>query len=254
MMEQLVSFPTQEKGNILDLIVTNIPERFEDISEHGRLGRSDHTIIVAKVRVGGDDRKKGPLPDWRRADWEAMRAELQEANITMSVRGQGAEDAWNTIRSKVDSLLEKHIPKRRERNSNRPAWLTQDILREIRKKKRIWKACRGRVTDKYKAAEKKVKNMIRNAKRRFEKKLAEGNNANKRPFYAYVKLKTQSRPSIGPLKNEDGQTVTSDEGMAEILNKAFQEVFTRESTTNIPVPETKSEGNFLENLNSGQQK
>ncbi len=63
-----------------------------------------------------------------------------------------------------------------------------------------------------------------------------------------MKLKTQSRPSIGPLKNEDGQTVTSDEGMAEILNKAFQEVFTRESTTNIPVPETKCEGNFLENV------
>ncbi len=39
-----------------------------------------------------------------------------------------------------------------------------------------------------------------------------------------MKLKTHSRPSIGPLKSEDGQTVTSDEGMAEILNKAFQEV------------------------------
>jgi len=61
-----------------------------------------------------------------------------------------------------------------------------------------------------------------------------------------VKLKTQSRPSIGPLKSENGQTVTSDEGMAEILNKAFQEVFTRESATNIPVPETKCDGNFLD--------
>jgi hypothetical protein len=171
MMEQLVTFPTQVKGNILDLIVTNIPERFEDISEHGRLGKSDHTIIVAKVRVGGIEGQKRPLQDWRRADWEAMRAELQEANITASIRGQGVEDAWKTIRSKVDSLIEKHVPKRRERNSNRPAWLNQEILREIRKKKRIWVACRGRVTDEYKAAEKKVKNMIRNAKR-FEKKLA----------------------------------------------------------------------------------
>ena len=36
--------------------------------------------------------------------------------------------------------------------------------------------------------------------------------------------------------------------MAEILNKAFQEVFTRESATNIPVPETKCKGNFLEDV------
>ncbi len=92
------------------MIVTKIPERIEDISEHGRLGRSDHTIIVAKVKVGGVEGQKRPLQDCRRADWEAMRAELQEANITMSIRGQGAEDAWNTIRSKVDSLLEKHVP------------------------------------------------------------------------------------------------------------------------------------------------
>jgi hypothetical protein len=63
-----------------------------------------------------------------------------------------------------------------------------------------------------------------------------------------VKLKTQSRPSIGPLKSEDGQTIRRDEGMAESLNTAFQEVFTRESATNIPVPETKCEGNFLDDV------
>ncbi len=96
--------------------------------------------------------------------------------------------------------------------------------------------------------EKKVKNMIRYAKRRFEKKLADGNSGNKKTFYAYVKLKTQSRPSIGPLKSKDRQTITSDEGMTEILNKAFQEVFTRVSATNIPEPETKCEGNFLEDV------
>jgi hypothetical protein len=81
-----------------------------------------------------------------------------------------------------------------------------------------------------------------------KKKLAEGNGGNKRPFFAYVKKKTNSRPSIGPLKDSRGQTVTSDEGMAEILNKAFQEAFTREDTTSIPVPDKKCEHPFLENF------
>ncbi len=36
--------------------------------------------------------------------------------------------------------------------------------------------------------------------------------------------------------------------MAEILNKAFQEAFTREDTTSIPAPDNKCEHSFLENV------
>ncbi len=50
------------------------------------------------------------------------------------------------------------------------------------------------------------------------------------------------------MKDSRGQTVTSDEGMAEILNKAFQEAFTSEDMTSIPVPDNKCEHSFLENV------
>jgi hypothetical protein len=76
--------------------------------------------------------------------------------------------------------------------------------------------------------------MIRNAKRNFEKRLAGNNGGNNRPFYAYIKRKTKSRPGIGPLKNEKKETVTEDQGMAELLNNFFGSVFTREDTENIP--------------------
>ncbi len=36
-MEQLVDFPTQVKGNRLDLVITNIPERVDEVYEAGRL-------------------------------------------------------------------------------------------------------------------------------------------------------------------------------------------------------------------------
>jgi len=38
MLEQLITFPTQVRGNILDLVFTNMPERVSDITEEGRLG------------------------------------------------------------------------------------------------------------------------------------------------------------------------------------------------------------------------
>ena len=47
-----------------------------------------------------------------------------------------------------------------------------------------------------------MKKLIRNAKRNLEKKLASEKN-NKRPFYAYVKGKTKSRQTVGPLRKKD---------------------------------------------------
>jgi hypothetical protein len=45
MMEQMVNFSTQVKGNCLDFVITNIPERVSEVSEAGRLGRSDRDML-----------------------------------------------------------------------------------------------------------------------------------------------------------------------------------------------------------------
>ena len=78
----------------------------------------------------------------------------------------------------------------------------------------------------YKEQEKLTSNMIRKAKRRFERRLADSGNGSSRPFFAYIKQRTKSRPAIGPLM-KDGQKVTGDAEMAELLNNCFGDVFTR---------------------------
>ena len=55
-MEQLVEFATQVRGNRLDLVISNIPERVMDLKEEGRLGSSDHDMISVQIGVG-------PMPD-----------------------------------------------------------------------------------------------------------------------------------------------------------------------------------------------
>jgi len=70
--------------------------------------------------------------------------------------------------------------------------------------------------------------MIRNAKRSYERKLANECKDNSRPFYAYLKRKTKSRTSVEPLKNPSGHTVADSKEMAELLNGYFKSVFSRE--------------------------
>ena len=121
------------------------------------------------------------------------------------------------------------MPPRRKRNQNRPTWLSNEILRDIRRKKRLWaKAKNGEGAEEYKKVEKEVRNKIRSAKRKFEKRLANGgekDGVKKRQFYAYVKQRTKSRPSIGPLKDRAGRVVQEEREMAEVFNEFFSSVF-----------------------------
>ena len=249
LMTQMVEFSTQVRGNILDLVITNMPERVQEVREEGRLGKSDHVMIVTEISVGRQTSENQlPLPDWRRADWGAMQQELEDQNWTRQVMSSNTESAWKLLKCKVEELVRKYVPVRRRRNQNRPVWMNQEILRAIRKKKRIWKKVRNMADKKeFTEQEKITRNLIRNAKRKFEKKLASGNGGNSRPFFAYVKQRTKSRPSIGPLKH-GGSTITGNREMATLLNRCFGEVFTREDRANIPDPAAMDLGSVLDNI------
>jgi hypothetical protein len=78
--------------------------------------------------------------------------------------------------------------------------------------------------EEYREAEKHVKNMIRNAKRKFERDIAKGcgsERVNKRRFFSYIKQRTKSRTGIGPLKDGHGKTVQDDQDQ-DMAERFFQ--------------------------------
>ena len=48
-LEQLVHFPTREKKNTLDLLLTSLPGQFQDIHSLDKLG--DHYIVAGTLKV-----------------------------------------------------------------------------------------------------------------------------------------------------------------------------------------------------------
>jgi len=233
--EQLVDFPTHIKGNCLDLLLTNIPHRVSDVTDSGRLGRSDHVIVTFQLRVSGTmDAQQVERKNWRKADWQSIKNGLHQTTWPTTYDGNTAEEAWQLLRTRLNELTEQYVPTCvfKQRRSD---WMTGDILRELRKKRRLWKkAKQGIDREAYVEAERKVKNLIRNAKRNMERRLANQTGRNSKPFYNYVKKRTSGKSSIGPLKNAAGVTVSDEEGMAEELNSYFSSVFTREDTSSVP--------------------
>ena len=253
MMEQLVDFPTHTRGNTLDLILTNIPERFSDITDIGRLGHSDHVMVMARVEVGLLTTKQNKEQlDWARADWDRMREEVAGVVWEREMEGLETEEAWELLKEKVQLAVKNAVPTKRRRNPNRPAWLTQNILRAIRRKKRLWKGAKaGEGLEEYRDKERRVRNLIRNAKRSFERRLADGagkDGVKKRQFFSYVRQRTKTRPSIGPLKDQDGNTVKDDQGMATLLNSFFASTFTQEDTAQIPEPTAQFGGPAIDGI------
>jgi len=246
-LEQLVDFPTHTKGNTLDLVLTNSSEMVESIISAGRIGKSDHEMLLIKLAGGPPPPPcSPPKPNWDRADWQGFREELAAKDWYTVLGEMNTEEAWKEIKTAISQLTEKYVPLKKQRPANKPIWMTREITRAIDRKRRLWR--RKAPIEEYKEAEKKVRNLIRNAKRNFEKKLA-ASHGNSKPFYSYLKNKTESRTGIGPLNREEGGVTTDSREMANILNKFFSSVFTAEDTSQEqPAPERRNNTGTLRNM------
>jgi Reverse transcriptase (RNA-dependent DNA polymerase)/Endonuclease-reverse transcriptase len=253
-LEQMVLFPTHKCGNVLDLVLTNIPEEIRNVEAAGSLGTSDHVMLAIKIAgspdVDEDDRE---VFNWWKADWQGMRHELSSENTWDELAEASTEESWRIFKQKIDEVTERYVPKKKRNTGSRPIWMSQHLLREIRRKRRLWKVQDSQPTREYKEAQKRVKKLIRNAKRKMENKLAFENNGNSKPFFAYLKSKLKSRVPVGPLKDSNGRPVTDKEDMAKLLNGYFSTVFTDEDVNDIPDTAARTDS-VLENVEITEEK
>jgi hypothetical protein len=178
-----------------------------------------------------------------------LRTAIDETDWVAELEGKSGLEAWECLKKKIEFETERCVPKKLRRVANRPAWMNKNILRLIRKKRRLWKFYS---TDpraekdynsfqSYKTVQKEVSKAVKNAKRNLERKLAKSRKKNAKAFFSYMKKQTSNRVSVGPLK--DGDDLVADSGrMAEMLNSFFCSVFTREDLSHLPAAEELFEG------------
>ena len=125
------------------------------------------------------------------------------------------------------------------RTGQKPNWMNKNILRLIRKKKRLW---RWYTTDggkdhasfqAYNNIQNEVKKVVKQAKKKLERKLAKEAKKNAKQFHSYIKKKTANRVNVGPLK-AGGEIVTDHQMMCNMLNDFFCSFFTEEKMEEMP--------------------
>ena len=234
--KQLVREPTRQ-GNILDLVLTNNETQVSQVEIGPRFDASDHHEIRFKI-IGEKkvDENTTLVPDFRKANYEGLRQNLQTINweiIGMDGREEGnneTEILYNSTVREILKVQEKFVPKKNIRsNKNDPKWMNSSIKRDIATKKGLYrKIKRGESQDlgRYNELARKVKKDVRLAKRTYEIEVARKAQTDPKSFYQLYKTKVKDR--IGPLKGRDDREIDSAEEISEELNNYFLSIFTEE--------------------------
>ena len=258
-LTQHVDFPTRvASGTSPDLVLSTDDSLVHSVTDCGKLGSSDHSMLWIEVAADlTSSVSMEQVPDWKKADMNKLKEELAGVNWMEEMDGLDANQCWEVFKLKMEKAQDAAIPKKMRRVGSRPVWMTKNVMRVIRKKRRLWKNYKESKDYEeymaYKTVEKKVKDSVRNAKKRFEKNLAKDVKKNPKAFYSYLKSKTSNRQSVGPLK-KDGKVVSDDEEQADILNQFFASVFTEEDLSNLPQLGPFEKGEPLSNVQFTEEK
>ena len=141
------------------------------------------------------------------------------------------------------------IPQRKitPNGTKQPEWFNKSIAEAISNRQKAYNISKLRPSPETKVAHIKecrnVDKLIRRAKLNEEDRVAAAAKDNPKAFFAHVNSRKPVKNTIGPLKDRTGSIMSSDEGMANILNEYFTSVYTEEDTSEIPIVPIVYRGN-----------
>ena len=146
-LTQLVDFPTnltpQANGGItetcIDLVMTTNENMVASVTTCGQLAASKHTMIMVEIVVPSTTNETTELvPDYEKADFASIRKKLSEINWVEQLAKLDTEKSWLLFKETFNKTIDESIPKKKRRNNSKPLWMKRNVMRIIRKKKRLW--------------------------------------------------------------------------------------------------------------------
>ena len=224
-------------GNTLDLM-SNEEGMVGNVEHSAPLGKSDHMVLKFNFQAYT---KKSSRPIhkyiYNKGNYESVRNELADFDWAETTH-MSVEDHWHLFKSRIHSIMKKHIPRGSAiPKKRRPLWLNDKALTKVKHKlaafKRYMQTREGEDFANYARARNQAKWACRMAVKEYEKGMAQRSQLDPKAFFSYVNSKLRTKSSIPDLKKPDDKKTTNDREKAEVLNNFFTSVFTRENTDNM---------------------
>ena len=259
---QHIRQPTHYRGNqsptLIDLVFSNEDQMVRNIKHCAPLGKSHHQCIFFDYYCYSLDHKENKTEErynYKKADYESMKAFVLSRNLLEEIEGVSVEKAWESIETCIHDAVEQFVPKSynsTNQGRRKPKWWSEPACNKIDEKAQAYAQWLRSQDDedwkKYAKYRNQAKNECRKADREYEQNVAKQAKANPKVFYSYANSKMKVREGIGDLIDNNGEKVTDDKSKAEILNHFFCSVFTKEITDELPICEQKKEGSNFNNV------
>ena len=226
--EQLISEPTHQSGNRLDLVLTDV-SGIVACGVGSPIGSSDHSLI--KINVELDQ----VVPDVRftrkvylksRADWNGIRTDLTELNWSGIYRSQNVIECLN---NHLDTIMERRIPSKilKFRLKDKP-WFNADCKFAYHQKQEAYHLWRRNRSDflwqNFVELRSRAQEVYENAERTYNEGVRESLLSSSDDHKWWSTLKSSLfgvDSSMPPLVRSDGTAVYCPKEKAELLADVF---------------------------------
>jgi molybdopterin synthase catalytic subunit len=102
-------------------------------------------ITLPWANASNNQSNPKPRYKWENGDYNLMRGKLREKNLTHRITGLDPSDQWDKIKTTLNDLCDRHVPKRKvapsstSRKRFRPLWANDKALDRVKAKKAAWK-------------------------------------------------------------------------------------------------------------------
>jgi hypothetical protein len=238
-LDQLVSEPTHDGGNTLDLVLCDNVAAITKLEVVGKFSaRCDHGMIEFCVTCdprGDEQPVLGSKPNFTAWDPAAASQALGATPIDFSNCGN-ADDLWSVFETRSEEVIGRFVPKVRQGNARRFQWPYQ-IRRASNLQRKLWKDYKasGRADLAIKVRHREVSKSIRSMKHAHlhERETAVLLSGSSKRFFGYVNGRLSTHAAIPNLRREDGTWAATAAEKAELLAAQFGSTYTADDG-NIP--------------------
>ena len=244
---QHVTAPTRE-SNILDLVFSTEYDMIENLEVISPIANSDHNSIEFTLKISSDLKKVSTLKlqyNYFKGNYKDMICDLKSKNWNEEFENKTVEEKWESLKVHIENGIKKYIPLKKGEVKKKSPWMKMGIIKKIKKRNKKWQQYSfnpdfNRLNE-YKQERNIVTASIRRAKFEYESSLADKIQSDSKSFYSYVKSKSKTKPTIGPLKDKNGVLTINEKEIGDVLNNHFSSVFTKENYSNIPIANTSKD-------------
>ena len=127
-----------EKKNTLDLLLTSLPDQFQDIHSPDKLCDHDIVAITLKVVIPPIRKPRWKVYLYQKGVYESMKKDTFEFAKKKCFNGfpdtRLVQKNFNLITSFIQDSADKHIPSKTSRTVSSVPWITSEIRRKIRRR------------------------------------------------------------------------------------------------------------------------